>query len=81
MVSFKDDSGKAVKFEDNVGSSHPLKKRGDIVDVLYNPARPKDAMIDRGIFNSLPALGLMGLGFLFFVNGFYLWRKQRTARV
>lgn len=81
VVSFKDDSGKAVKFEDNVGSSHPLKKRGDIVDVLYNPARPKDAMIDRGIFNSLPALGLMGLGFLFFVNGFYLWRKQRTARV
>ncbi len=81
VVSFKTPSGDTVKFEDNVGSSHPLKKRGDEVDVLYDPEKPRDAMIDRGLLNNLPALGLMLVGFLAFLITFKAWRRQRTARL
>lgn len=81
VVSFEGPSGKAVKFKDNVGSSHPLKKTGDMVDVLYNPDKPRDAMIDRGILNNVPALGLMLVGFLTLIYSFKAWRRQRTARL
>ncbi len=51
VVTFKDERGQRHKFKDSVGSSHPTLKRGDEVDVIYMRDDPKDAIIDRGIWN------------------------------
>jgi len=69
VVSFNDAQGEKVRFEDGVGSSHPFYDMGDDVDVLYDPDRPIDAIIDRGLLNwglsgglALGALLLLLLG-------------------
>ncbi len=51
VVKFADLNGNSVRFEDSVGSSSPMHRRGDEVEVLYIPQDPEDAIIDRGIFN------------------------------
>lgn len=51
IVEFIDENGRSVEFKDSVGASSPMYKRGDEVDVIYYSDEPKDAIIDRGIFN------------------------------
>ena len=51
VVKFTDMNGRDVRFEDSVGSNHPLHKKGDKVDVLYKLDNAKNAMIDRGLWN------------------------------
>lgn len=51
VARFTDENGRAVEFKDSVGASAPMYKQGDEVTVLYPPDKPKDAMIDRGVFN------------------------------
>ncbi len=51
VVKFFDDQGRSTRFQDNVGSSTPLYKRGDEVRVLYDPMNSGKAMIDRGLMN------------------------------
>ncbi len=51
VVKFFDDQGRSTRFQDNVGSSTPLYKRGDEVTVLYDPMNSDKAMIDRGLMN------------------------------
>lgn len=69
VVQYRDSNGNTIKFEDGVGSSHKMHKRGEGVDVLYNPEDPYDAMIDRGIWNWLISGGLALLGFLMALAG------------
>lgn len=77
IVKFKDDAGRFIKFEDSVGSSHRMHKRGDVVDVLYHPDAPEDAIIDRGIFNWFFS-GALGLGaFLLLYIALYNMRVAR----
>ncbi len=51
IVRFVDTNGQKVRFEDSVGSSSRMHRRGEQVDVLYNYEQPEDAIIDRGLFN------------------------------
>ncbi|MBU0479916.1 MAG: DUF3592 domain-containing protein [Proteobacteria bacterium] len=62
VVSFIAESGKEVLFTDRIGMNPPLYQSGESVNVLYDPGHPDKAMIDRGLFNCLPALALFGAG-------------------
>ncbi len=78
VVKYRDASGRVVKFQDQVGSSHRMHKRGDEVDVLYNPDDSSDAMIDRGIWNWLVSGGLALVAFLMSLAGL---DNMRTVRL
>jgi hypothetical protein len=69
-VLFKDADGNKVRFEDSVGSSHPMQKRGDKVEVLYDPANSGDAIIDRGLMNWGLSGGLALGAFFLLLMGF-----------
>ena len=75
IVHFTDLSGRSVRFEDSMGSSHPMMKVGDAVKVLYVPDNPRDAIIDRGIFN----WGLSGGLFAFAI--LLLWIALHNFRI
>jgi hypothetical protein len=62
VVRFLADGEKVVSFTDKLGTSPSLYQSGDVVKVLYDPERPGKAMIDRGLFNCLPAVALIGAG-------------------
>lgn len=64
VVSFDAQDGRSYDFQDSVGSSYPLYKRGQNVEVLYLPDDPQEAMIDRGLWNWALAAGLLGGGVL-----------------
>lgn len=51
IVEFTDENGRSVEFKDSVGASSPMYKTGDAVEVIYYYDDPKNAIIDRGIFN------------------------------
>ncbi len=51
VVAFKDAQNRLARFEDSVGSSNSIYDRGDSVQVLYDPANPHKAIIDRGVLN------------------------------
>lgn len=78
VVEFTDDAGRLVRFRDRVGSSHRMNKRGDVVDVLYAPNNPVDAMIDRGIWNWVISGGLALGAFLLL---FAAMDNFKTARL
>jgi len=66
VFTFKTDAGQIITTKSRVGSSHQSNKRGDQVDVLYDPKDPKGlAIVDYGLANwMLPGiLGAMGLLF------------------
>jgi len=70
-VTFTDARGATVRFSDRVGSNPSPYRVGDHVPVLYQPAKPETAVIDRGWRNWEPIVGLLlmgtvmtGLGFL-----------------
>lgn len=67
IIKFKVDN-KTIKFTDNMGSSHPSEKRGDIVDVYYNPNDPNDAQMDKGWLNWILPIILLVLGVLIFYS-------------
>jgi hypothetical protein len=66
VVTFQNEHGKKIRFRDNFGSSHPNIKRGDIVDVLYDPDNEDRAIIDRGIWNWLIPVVFFAVGILMF---------------
>lgn len=45
-VEFLAKDGKTVTFTDSVSSNPPSHQEGDVVPVLYDPAKPEDAHID-----------------------------------
>ena len=66
-VSFTDTDGRTVTFQSDIGSSHPTQSVGDNVDVLFLKNNPSKAIIDRGIFNSVPPLLAMIAGLIMFI--------------
>lgn len=77
IVAFTDENGSSVEFKDSVGASSALYKRGDAVDVIYYPDKPKDAIIDRGIFNWSLSGGLALGGLLILWMSIYSIRISR----
>ena len=77
IVGFIDGNGRSVEFEDSVGASSPMYKRGDAVGVIYYPDEPKDAIIDRGIFNWSLSGGLAVGAFLTLLMAFHNFRVSR----
>ena len=62
VVGFIAEGGEAVRFTDKFGTSTPLYQSGETVKVLYDPEQSDKAMIDRGLFNCLPAVAMIGVG-------------------
>lgn len=82
VVEYKE-SGQKIRFEDSVGSSHRLHKRGAQVDVLYDPRNPDAAIIDRGVFNWGVSVCLaLGAFFIFWIalHNFKIMRRHGGER-
>jgi len=75
LVEFEHD-GKIYKFKDSIGSNPPSYRSGDVVAVLYDPARPADARIDRGRWNKLIPLLVCGFGALLSFLGIWMALKR-----
>jgi len=77
IVGFTDENGRSVEFKDSVGASSPMYKTGDEVEVIYYFDKPKDAIIDRGIFNWSLSGGLAIGGLLILWMAIYSIRISR----
>jgi Protein of unknown function (DUF3592) len=71
-------SGREYTFKDSVSSNPPSHRVGDVVDVLYDPAHPADARIDRGIWNKGVPVLVGAFGALLLFAGAWLL-KRRSA--
>jgi len=72
--------GDAIQFEDRMGASPPMYRVGESVRVLYladSPAR--SAIVDRGVWNLLPALLLATGGLLLLAMGLSMWLQRPLA--
>ena len=74
VVEFRHE-GRAHRFRDSVSSNPASYRRGDGVRILYDPARPDDARIDRGRWNQAIPLSISVCGALLCALG--LWRMAR----
>lgn len=63
-IGFETKDGARSEFRDNTGASNPLHRTGDRVIVLYDPANPAHAVIDRKWMNWLLPFGLLAAGLL-----------------
>jgi hypothetical protein len=70
-----------VQFQDWLGT-HIAGSTNVAVTVLYDPANPTVAMIDRPVWNWIPWAPIFGVGLLLFVsaiNGLFKSRRTATA--
>jgi len=74
LVSYRDSAGRTVVFRDSTGTNPPLYRVGEVVTVLYLPGEPDRAIIDRGLWNWLPAVILYVLGAAACAGGLAAWR-------
>jgi hypothetical protein len=68
-----------VQFQDWLGSNSTGARNVSVI-VLYDPANPTVAMIDRPVWNWIPWAPIFGVGLLLFlsaINGFF--KSQRTV--
>jgi hypothetical protein len=76
VVEFKSpESGTAVTFRHDVGSSHPSYSGGALVPVLYDPDNNSEAIIDEGIWNWFGPILISVLGSAFLGLGTTLTRR------
>ncbi|MBW4564695.1 MAG: DUF3592 domain-containing protein [Mojavia pulchra JT2-VF2] len=69
VVKFAPNSGEPIIFESNAGSKPPAFTKGQQVEVLYDPQKPKSAMINSWFeLWFLPAM-FTGMGSLFVLIG------------
>ncbi|MFT5521938.1 MAG: hypothetical protein ACI9IA_002544 [Enterobacterales bacterium] len=73
-------TGEDIQFRHQVGSSHPSWKRGDKVNVLYDPNDKTNALIDDGWFNWFGPGLLLLIGVVFLLIGYFMVKKQRQAK-
>src|SRR6266446_1898836 len=66
-------SGRKYRFKDSIGSNPPSHRTGERVGVLYDPANPKDARIDRGRWNKAIPLLVGGFGALLCMLGLWIF--------
>lgn len=78
VVEFQDARGQAHRFADSFSASSPLYDFGETVEVLYDPANPSEAQIDRGRWNYWGSILLYGVGALFVLLGAHTFSKRRT---
>ena len=78
-VRFTPEGRRDYEFSDRISSSHPGRKVGDAVPVLYDPGDPAHAQIDRGVWNHfLPAaMAFLGLLIALVSAAGMLGRRQR----
>ncbi len=83
IVDFNTFNGERVEFQDSIGSSAPLQQRGDEVSVLYDPASPQDAIIDRGLLNWAMSGGCFILGLFLLMHALksYIGIRRRVSRI
>lgn len=79
VVSYRDSAGRTIVFRDSAGSNPPLYHVGEAVVVLYQPGDPPRAIIDRGVWNWLPAAVLYLLGGVLAAGGVATWRGQTAT--
>mgnify|MGYP000524115541 CR=1 FL=1 len=76
VVEFKSpESGRAVTFRHDVGSSHPSYSRGALVPVLYDPDNNYEAIIDEDLWNWFGTILISVLGFAFLGMGITMIRR------
>jgi len=79
VVSYRDSAGRTIVFRDSAGSNPPLYHVGEAVVVLYQSGDPPRAIIDRGVWNWLPAAVLYLLGGVLAAGGVATWRGQTAT--
>lgn len=78
VVRFENNLGHSVEFKDRAGSSPPLYRSGEKVQVLYLEDNPKgSAAIDKGIFNWGIPLALLLFGTLLGIVSLGLFKNLR----
>jgi hypothetical protein len=70
VVAFEHE-GRTYRFKDSVSSNPPSHRVGEAVRVLYDPARPEDARIDRGRWNKVIPILVALTGALFCALGIW----------
>jgi Protein of unknown function (DUF3592) len=75
-VQYTSTDGTVVHFLDRAGANPSPYKIGDQVPVRYQPGKQDTAMIDRGLRNWEPVVGLLILGAAFTTLGFVSLRAQ-----
>jgi hypothetical protein len=76
LVCYVDADGRTVVFRDSTGSNPPLYHVGEAVTVLYPADHSPGAIIDRGVWNWLPAGMLYLFGTILFAAGLAGWRGR-----
>jgi len=76
VVTYMDQMGHTTRFRDSSGSNPPGYHVNDAVTVLYSPIAAKSAIIDRGIWNWLPAIILYLFGILLSLLSIALLRRR-----
>jgi Protein of unknown function (DUF3592) len=76
VVSYTTRDGKRIVFRDSTGSSPPMYHVGEAVTVLYPPGAGSGAIIDRGIWNWLPAALIYLFGTLLTVFSLGILRRS-----
>lgn len=79
IVRYETQEGRTVKFTSNYSSNPPSYKKGDEVDVLYNPQDPEeDVMIDAGWWNWVIPYSLLAVGFFLCLFVFPKMRSEAS---
>jgi hypothetical protein len=69
-----------IRFEHDIGSSHPGYSRGDEVKVLYAANDPNEAIIDEGWMNYFGPLLMLAIGSIFALVGISVIIRQRKQK-
>lgn len=84
VVAFKTKTGELIQFTESVGRNPPAYKEGEIVEVLYNLASPKEARLNNFTSLYVAPLILGIIGSVFFFVGFsiflYGYLKQKKSK-
>ena len=81
MVHFKLPSGEIIEFTPSSSSSPPAYDKGEIVEVFFNPADPKDARLN-GFFDlwgGAAIVGGLGAVFLAFAIGMHFLLSDEAS--
>ena len=78
VVEYTDGRGQRVVFRDSTGTNPPMYHAGEAVEVLYSPGEEARAVIDRSVWNWLPAILLFLFGGVLLAAGFAAYRSRRN---
>ena len=74
-------AGKKHSFKDSIGSDPPSYRIGQGVAVLYDPADPREARIDRGRWNKAVPILIGGCGALSVLLGLWILRRRGSSAI